>query len=124
MKTYRNPQGLPFTLAITATEAAALGITAADIAAGEKRLEIETAGPWQIVRRVSGLTHTTERDDSGRIIARTFHGTRSMSQPRSTGYTLEGHVSIQGCKTRAFTSSQMFDIDGTLVDVGTLYACQ
>lgn len=125
MKTYNDPAGLPFALPITTADAAALGITAADIAAGEKRLDISTVGPWSVVRTVRGLTRTTDYNpETNRAVSCTFHGGRTMSRPRPTGYDVEGQVSLQGTKRRAFTSSQMFDIDGTLVEVGILHACK
>lgn len=125
MKTYHDPAGLPFALPITTTEAAALGITPADITAGGKRLDITTFGAWSIVRTVRGLTRTTEYNpETNRAVSCTFHGVRTMSHPRPTGYDMEGRVSVKGTKRRAFTTSQMFDIEGTLVEVGILHACK
>lgn len=126
--THHDPAGLPFSLPITTADALALGITPEEITAGEKRFDLDTVGPWQILRTIRGIAKTTEHDADGRAVRVTLHGMRSMHAPRPLGYGQEGRVSIGGRKLRAFTSSQMFEITdgpkpGHLVDVATLYAC-
>jgi hypothetical protein len=44
-----------------------------------------------------------------------------MSNPKESGYTQEGRVSINGKSYRAFTSSQMFTRNGKLHDFSILY---
>ena len=104
----------------------ALGLTDADIAAGEKRGEMETRGPWGTISRYSAITEAkdfTEVFPTKTARAR-FWPARSLENPRESGYQLEGRVSIGGRKVRAFTASQLFELpDGRLIDVATIFAC-
>jgi hypothetical protein len=82
---------------------------------GEQRFEIDTVGPWQVVKTVRGLAV----DYNGRVF-----GIRSMHAPKESGYNMEGRVSVGGKKYRAFTSSRLFERpDGSLIDVAILYVC-
>jgi hypothetical protein len=102
-------------------------IGAQAIEAGEKRGEIETRGPWSTISKYTALAVTaTWRDAPGGpyVDEYTLHGDRVLSGARSSGYELEGHVSIDGVKRSAFTSSIMFEIQetGRLVDVAVIHA--
>lgn len=103
----------------------ALGFTVAEINAGEKRLDVETQGPWSLVSRLSGIVERGEfrKDGSSRMEWVEFYPARAMSRPRQSGYDMEGHLSLNGKKHSAFTSSQMFELpDGHLVDCTVLFA--
>ena len=80
----------------------------------EVRFEFETIGPW--IKKLQGLALTLD----GKIF-----GERSLTEPKESGYVMEGRVSVQGKKYRAFTSSKLFEReDGSLVDVGVLVVCK
>ena len=94
--------------------------------AGEKRFEMETFGPWQIVRSIRALAVTAEWAEKpwgGRAVTSyTFHGDQTGHQVTQSGYAMECYVSIGGKKLSAFTSSVMFQTeDGKLVDVAVLH---
>lgn len=81
----------------------------------EVRGSLKTYGPWQIARSYRALA----MDMHGRVF-----GIRTMSNVRESGYELEGRVSIEGRKYRAFTSSKLFSReDGSLCDVAIVYVC-
>lgn len=81
----------------------------------EVRGDMKHSGPWQIVTGYRALAI----DMHGRV-----YGMRSLSNPRESGYVLEGSVSIDGHKYRAFTSSKLFHrTDGSLCEVATLHVC-
>lgn len=97
------------------------------IAAGEKRGEIQTRGPWNIITSYKALTTTAAWYDAPggpRVDEYTLYGDRVLSGAKESGYNLEGHVSIDGVKRSAFTSSIMFEIieTGKLVDVAVIHA--
>jgi len=81
----------------------------------ELRFEFETVGPWSIIRKLRGIAMTLD----GKVF-----GERSLLNPKESGYQMEGQVSIEGKKYRAFTSSQLFERpDGSLCDVAMLVVC-
>lgn len=84
-------------------------------AKNESRFQIQTRGPWGLVSKLKGLA--VEKGEGGVIV----HGLRSLDNARESGYAMEGKVSIGGKKYRAFTSSQMFKVNGKLADVAILY---
>lgn len=54
-----------------------------------------------------------------------LHGVRTLTNVRESGYELEGRVSINGKKYRAFTSSELMQRPGgQLVSVGVLHICK
>jgi hypothetical protein len=82
---------------------------------GDSPFEIQTRGPWGTVSKIRGLA--VEKTDRGLIV----HGKRSLDKARESGYDMEGRVNIQGKSYRAFTSSQLFLVNGELVSVAILY---
>lgn len=99
-------------------------IGAEAITEGACHIDVRTAGPWQIPVSVAGLAVTGRFNDLKHETHVTVWGKRTMTRPKESGYTLEGQVSIAGRKVRAFTSSQLFELeDGRLVNVGTLHLC-
>ena len=84
-------------------------------AKGERRLDIETRGPWGIVSKITGLA--VAKEPNGVRV----YGDRSLLKPRESGHDMEGRVSIDGKSYRAFTSSQLFLHQGKLVDIAILY---
>jgi len=112
--------------AIPATEGqlAALGVTPAEIAAGEKRFDMTHRGPWHICTSLAAIVEHSEYGDFSQVTRARFWPVRRMSAPRENGYAMEGQVSIGGRKIPAFTSSQLFELpDGRLIDVATLHLC-
>jgi len=70
-------------------------------------------GPWSIVTSYTALAVTSTFTDSvcgPRIDTYTLHGYRTMSQPKQSGYCLEGRVSIAGVKRSCFTGSILFEL--------------
>ena len=103
-------------------------LTDAEIAAGEKRFEIETRGPWGQVSKVAGvaITATWIAETFGRryIETMTIHGPRVLANAHEMGYDMEGRVSIDGKVWRAFTSSILFELpDKRLINVAVLHVC-
>ncbi len=89
-----------------------------DLSVGECRGQMKTFGPWQIPVSYTALAE--EKNEDTVVI----HGFRTISRPKQSGYELVGQVSIEGKKRRAFTSSQLFSVDGKLVSVATIYVCK
>lgn len=96
--------------------------TEEDIAAGIKRGDVVTFGPWSIIRKYRALAVEAEWVDNT-IVSYTLYGNRSLSSPKNMGYDLEGHVSIGGKRRSAFTSSVPLELpDGASVDVEVIFA--
>lgn len=91
----------------------------AKIENGEARFDFATRGPWSALVKLRGLA--VEKTDKGGVYV---WGMRSLQKPRESGYVHEGTVSVGGKTRRAFTSSQLFRVEGKLVDVGVLYVCR
>lgn len=96
------------------------------IESGEKRFVTEHYGPWQICTKVIGLAVTATWKDIGisyEVVDNyTLHGDRSLIKPKQSGYDMEGHVSIDGIKHSAFTSSILFELpNGKLINVAVLH---
>jgi hypothetical protein len=53
---------------------------------------------------------------------KTIYGIRTLTNIRSSGYEIEGYVSIKGKKYSAFSSSQMFEVEGKLIDAQIIHA--
>lgn len=89
-----------------------------DITKHEQRLEIETRGPWSIISHCRGLA-MTRYFDTGDV---EIFGYRTLSNPRSSGYQLEGWASISGEKRSAFTESHLFTLENNhMIDVGIIF---
>lgn len=106
----------------------ALGVTDAEIAAGQKRGEIETRGSWSIICKYRAITMHSEWNESNvgthRRTRSQFWPARTLSNVRQSGNELEGQVSLGGTKFRGFTSTQLFELpDGKLIDVAVIFAC-
>ena len=97
------------------------------IDSGEKRGEMKTYGPWNIVRSYKALcctaTWTPKKYGTSHVDEYTLYGDRTMTHPKQSGYCLEGRVSINGQNRSAFTSSILFELpDGKLVSVAVIHA--
>ena len=109
----------------TLEQLAALGFTPAEIEAGEKRGAMELRGPWSMC---SAYTAPVERaefmpDGTSRRAWVEYYAPRRMSNPRPSGYDLEGHISLGGKRLSAFTSSELFELpDGRLVNCAIIFA--
>ena len=107
----------------TLEQLTALGFTAEEIEAGEKRLESVHSGPWSICRSLRGIVERAEFGEYSRKTWVEFYPARTMSNPRPCGYDMEGTISLAGRKSSAFTSSQLFELpDGRLVDCEIIFA--
>lgn len=83
--------------------------------------KIDTFGPWDIIRKVKGLAITSEfKSISGRKYTKIF-GQRIMFDVKPGGYGLKGRVSINGKKYPCFDTTQLFDINGILVNVSCIF---
>ena len=106
----------------------ALGFTQKDLDKGERRFETEHSGPWEILTKCRGmvLEHVSFEDAEKNYRGSythyyIFHGFRSLDKPKQSGYDLEGKISLNGKNIRAFTSSQLIDVEGKLVNLAILY---
>jgi len=112
--------------AIPATEEqlAALGVTPAEIAAGEKRFDMTHRDAWHVCTSLAAIAEHSEYGEFSRVTRARFWPVRRMSNPRQNGHAMEGRVSIGGRKIPAFTSSQLFELpNGRLIDIATLHLC-
>lgn len=110
------------TIKLTKEQCFELGI---DITQDQIRGEIETFGPWNVIKSYGALCITNEYDRTGmftKIASTTFFGKRKLSNIRQSGYHLEGRVSIGGKKYSAFTSDILIEVDGKLINVATIHA--
>lgn len=100
-----------------------LGVTEAEIEAGEKRFETETWGCYGVTRSLRAIVECGEFGEFSRMTWKQFYPVRTMSNPRQSGYEMEGVVSVGGRKSTCFTSSQMFELPcGKLVDVAVIFS--
>ena len=117
---------IDISLKLTKSEAIDLGITEKALEMNEQRGELKSVGPWSIPVSYKALAMSTvwtpedERHYSSEIDKETAYGLRTLTDVRQSGHQLEGRVSINGKRYSAFTSSQLFEIDGKLVDVATI----
>lgn len=97
-----------------------------ELANGEKRFEATTKAVTGLA--MEPINGTTRPGDP--IIAWKIWGVRTMHQCSYLGYDMEGIVSIQGKKRRAFTSSKLFRYydhsvgDYRLFNCAILYICK
>ena len=107
----------------TLEQLAALGFTPEEIEAGEKRFDSVHSGPWSICRSLRGVVQRAEFGEYHGKKWVEFYPARKMSNPRPCGYDMEGVISLNGKKSTAFTSSQLFELpDGRLVDCAIIFA--
>jgi len=108
---------------ITKEDAILLGINPE---VDEQRGELKSFGPWHIPVSYKAICMDTlyQKGDYGQInpVNKTVFGIRTLTNVRQGGYELEGRVSIGGKKYTAFTSSQLFEVDGKLIDVAVIQA--
>lgn len=100
----------------------ALGVSDAEIDAGEKRFESRHVGAWSICASIRAIVAVCDyKPDTRRdryFPARTAHDVKEC------GYHMEGRISLGGRKRHVFTSSQIFELpDGRLVNVAILHVC-
>lgn len=119
--TITNPEPA---IKLTPEQATALGI---DYTQDEIRGELKTFGAWSIPVSFKALCMSATygvKEDSfiSSCLDKTIYGNRTMTNVRQGGYELEGYVSVKGKKYSCFTSSQLFDINGHLVNVAVIHA--
>ena len=98
------------------------------IASGEQRGNMETYGMWQTISKYEALAVEYVEDIEKKhfeaySVEAIIHGARSLLKPKECGHELEGYVSIDGKRRRAFTSSALFVVNGKLLSVAILYVC-
>ena len=106
---------------LTKEQASLLGI---DTTKDQMEGELKTRGAWSIPISYKAICITAiyEKVYYTKCIQKTIIGIRTLSNVRQGGYHLEGYVSIKGKKYSAFTSSQLFEIEGKLIDVAVIHA--
>ena len=106
---------------LTIEEAKQLGI---DPTQDQQSGEIKTFGPWGIVQSFKALAISAKytKEYYTKCTELTIYGVRTLSDVKQAGYNLEGRTSIEGRKYSAFSSSQLFEIDGKLIEVATIHA--
>lgn len=112
----------PVAIKLSKEVAQCLGI---DITQDQIRGNYETVGVWNVIKSYEALCISNEYDNSGmfpKIASTEIYGKRKLSNPRQSGYYLEGFVSIKGKKYKAFTSSILIDVDGKVIDIATINA--
>jgi hypothetical protein len=109
------------TIKLTENQAKQLGI---DINQDQQRGELITSGPWgnPVTFKALAVSSKWEKDFFNRRTETTIYGVRTMGQIRPSGYALEGYVSIGGKKYTCFTCTQMFEVNGKLIDVAVIHA--
>jgi len=114
-------------LPVTEAQLLALGITPDNIKEGEARGNHVTRGPWNITVSYTALVLENWYDDDAgytKVSKTVEYGIRKMSRCKDGGYNLFGRVSVEGQTRRAFTSSNLFELeDGRLIDVATINLC-
>tara|TARA_R110000868_G_scaffold376934_1_gene642182 strand:- start:11 stop:409 length:399 start_codon:yes stop_codon:yes gene_type:complete len=100
-----------------------LGVTEAEIEAGEKRFKTESWGCYGVTRSLRAVVECGDFGEHSAMIWKQFYPVRTMSNPRQSGYDMEGVVSVGGIKSTCFTSSQLFELPcGKLVDVAVIFS--
>lgn len=101
----------------------ALGLTDADIEAGEQRGQMRTQGMWQIPVSYKAVVESTVfGPNSSRVAVRYWPPRTLVDIKQASGLSLEGRVSLGGKKYSAFTSSELFELPcGKLIDVATIF---
>jgi hypothetical protein len=86
----------------------------------DQRGDLETMGPWQIpVRYKAPAVAITW--ENGFIRSYTLYGFRTLSNIQQANYHLEGRVSVEGAKRKAYTSSVICRLpDGKLLETATI----
>lgn len=96
----------------------------------EKRFEIKDAGGFhRPIVSIGGLavsypeiaSHAYAASPLGNKV--TVHGPRTMYHPRESGYQMEGRVSVNGRKVRAFTADVLVRYQGKLYTFAALHVC-
>jgi hypothetical protein len=108
-------------IVLTAKQATEIGI---DMSLDEQRGELKTVGLWQIPVSFKALciSATYTKEGFTKFTQKIIYGTRTLTDVKQGGYELEGYVSVNGKKYSAFTSSQLFEVDGKLIDVAIIHA--
>ena len=115
--TFENPA---VAIKLTLAQAEKLGISKEE---NQKGI-LKTSGMWQIPVSFKALCCTAiyKKEYYTKCIKKSFYGIRTMTNARNSGYVLEGQVSIKGKKYSCFTSDQLFEIEGKLINVSTIHA--
>lgn len=87
----------------------------------DQRGELKTYGPWNIPVSYKALCLTSYWEGSRRTKT-VLIGQRTLTNAKQSGYYIDGQVSVKGKKYSCFTSDQLFEIDGKLINVATIHA--
>lgn len=86
------------------------------------RFKLFHFGPWQLITKIEGLAIVTSKTENGYNFQ--LYGKRTLTNVKESGYEMEGRVSINGKKHRAFTTSYLFQLpDDILINISCLYVC-
>lgn len=108
------------TVKITAETAKKLGI---DINTDQQSGKIEQVGPWGIIKSFTALCIKRHYDDKSmftKVKSIDLIGIRKMGEITQQGYGIKGRVSVGGKKAQAWDTSQLFEVDGKLIDVACI----
>lgn len=117
MITFKNPHS---SIQLTKIQAEKLGI---DLNKSQIRGEIKTRGPWNLPISYKALCISAKYETKFITVCteKTVYGMRTLSNVKQSGYELEGYVSIKGKKYPAFTSSQLFEVEGNLINIAVIH---
>jgi len=85
---------------------------------------LNTKGPWNIPISYKALAVSKKYNRTEgylKIEQLTIYGQRTIRELKTSGHKQEGSLSIDGKKQRCFTSSQLFDVEGVLIDVAIIH---
>ena len=85
---------------------------------GDVRFRYSTTPYHGAIRELWGIA--IEKTEHATLV----HGWRKLSNPRESGYQIEGRVSVAGKRRRAFTSDLLLCVNGHLCSVAKLYVCR
>jgi len=106
-------------------EQAAILFTPEEIESGASMLTV-TYGPWQLQKSIRGWLTTSESSTSygrTRSTSITFHGIRTLSQPRANGYGIVGSLVFHRKSVRVIDISPLIRLpDDKLISMSCILA--
>lgn len=116
-----NPAGA---IELTEDQAQQIGL---NITQDEQHGELKTFGVWNIPVSFKAICMSAKYSEMrlpllSDCTEKTIYGIRTLTNVRNSGYDLEGYVSIKGKKYTAFTSSELFQVNGKLINASIIHA--
>ena len=103
---------------LTKEQAENLGI---DYTKDAIRGKLKTFGLWNLPKSYETLCIHKEYENNIPEET-TIYGIRTMYNVKQSGYCLEGYVKVNSKQRSAFTTSQLFEVEGHLIDVACIFA--